>query len=371
MCVHFGSNDCDNDIKEASGLRMSEDAMEVLRMHQIAKFAEISFPTLAIRSLTEVMSVFFQLVCYSRLGPRDYYYLVNKTDAYNNVLEPSLTANLVLLVTLVIFQFPFMNLWILLMYDVCVIGRWSWPRLGCCGWLLCCHALGVVFAWVVIKYVGAEGQWSNALTWMSAEGAATDEGRNDVADVIEEIVAVTALLVGYIHVTYLNFNKFKLFGSYEHLFSDFSDATKKLAIPMEFILHMTLLVAGLLRCFPTAHLSPHISFYLLIMRYTTWKGCACRVGGGLIGVGLSCAMFWGYYARVTGVHEKAGESTVVPVAGGSAVYQAVESGGGAGTARNVHRSVATLRPLPAKHEPAGSNGAISFHDAYRHVYSRM
>jgi hypothetical protein len=114
---------------------------------------------------------------------------------------------------------------------------------------------------------------------------------------------VTALLVGYIHLTYLNFNKFKLFGSCEHLFSDFSDVTKKLAIPMEFTLHMTLLVAGFLRCFPTAHLSPHISFYLLIMRYTTWKGCVCRVGGGVIGLGLSCAFFWGYYAKITGVHE--------------------------------------------------------------------
>ena len=345
-----------------------------LRLQQIEKFAQISWPTLGIRSLTEVVSVFFQLVCYSRLGPRDYYYLVNKTDAYNNVLEPSLTANLVLLVTLVIFQFPFMNAYIVLMYDLCVIGRPSWPRIGCCVWLLCCHALGVTFAWVVIKYVGVQGEWSNAITWMSAEGAATDEGRNDVADVIEEAVAVTALLVGYIHLTYLNFKTkdFNLFGSHEHLFSDFSAPTKKLAIPMTFILHMTLLVAGLLRCFPTAHLSPHISLYLLIMRYTTWKGCACRVGGGLIGVGLSWGMFWGYYARVTGVHAEAEATTVVQGAGGPAVYAAVENGGGAVTARTGHRSVSSLRPLPAeKTNPHGSHGAISFHDAYRHVYSRM
>jgi hypothetical protein len=350
-------------------LHTIDDPMEELRKEQRAKFGEISLPTLGIRSFTEVVSVFFQLVCYSRLGTKDYYYLVNKTDAYNDVLEPSLTANLVLLVTLVIFQFPFMNEWILLMYDVCVIGRSSMSRVGCCVWLLACHALGVVLAWLVIKYVGGgESKWSNAITWMSAEGAATDEKRNDVADVIEEIVAVTALLVGYIHLTYLNFNKYNLFGSCEHLFSDFSDVTKKLAIPMEFTLHMTLLVAGLLRCFPTAHLSPHISFYLLIMRYTTWKGCACRVGGGLIGVGLSCAFFWGYYAKITGVHEEAENRKVASVAGVNGVYQAV-------TQQNrVQRP--NLRPLPAEKKPApggvhGNNGAISFHDAYRHVYSRM
>jgi hypothetical protein len=158
--------------------------------------------------------------------------------------------------------------------------------------------------------------------------------------------------------------------------------TKKLAIPMEFTLHMTLLVAGLLRCFPTAHLSPHISFYLLIMRYTTWKGCACRVGGGLIGVGLSCAFFWGYYAKITGVHEEAENRKVVSVPGVNGVYQVVSNRNDGvvvpvgTTPRNKgHRDMSDLKPLP-KERPAaggvsGSHGAISFHDAYRHVYSRM
>ncbi len=90
---------------------------------------EVSPMTFWIRALTEFSSVLFQLVCFSRLGPKDYYYLVNLksglADYDNTQLEPSLTANFVLFVTLVIFQFPFMNGYIVFMYDMCVIGRTS------------------------------------------------------------------------------------------------------------------------------------------------------------------------------------------------------------------------------------------------------
>ncbi len=82
--------------------------------------------TILIRSLTELSEVFFQLCCFSRLGTNDYYYVVDITTGLSNAVnsnEPSLVANLVLFVTLVVFQFPFLNGYILLMYDTCGIGR--------------------------------------------------------------------------------------------------------------------------------------------------------------------------------------------------------------------------------------------------------
>jgi hypothetical protein len=327
-----------------------EEPDEITKLQE-QKIEEIIMPTLISRSLTECASVFFQLVCFSRLGTKDYYYLVNKKGEYDDVLEPSLSMNLVLFVTLVLFQFPFMNAYILLMYDTCVIGRTNWKRIAGCFWLLGCQALGVTFAWLVIKYVG--GEWSDSITWMSAEAStASDAGRSIPAEIVEEFCAVTALLVGYVHLTYLNFRKVGLFRSPEHLFSEFSETTKKLAVPMDFILQVTLLVAGLLRAFPTAHLSPHISLYLLIMKYTTWTGCACRVGGGFLAFALSWALFWGYYAGRTGVHAKGAEVKVVSTNGASRVYQAMRS--------------RVLKPLPPVIHDSG--GAISFHDAYRHVY---
>jgi hypothetical protein len=224
---------------------------------------------------------------------------VNKTDAYNNVMEPSLAANLVLLVTLVLFQFPFMNGYIVYMYDTCVIARTDWRRLLLCLWLVVMQFLGVVIAWLVVKFVGSE--WDDAITWMSPEADAKDVRL--YVDAVEEFFAVTALLVGYIHLTYLNFEfdkQFKLFKSDEHLFSAFSTGTKQLAIPLPFIMQVTLLVAGLLRAFPTAHLSPHISLYLALMKYTTWGAFGMRMLGGILAFAFANRLFWGATSKEQG-----------------------------------------------------------------------
>ena len=314
------------------------------------KFRQISSASVAIRSVTELVAVLFQLVCLSRLGTRDYYYLVNKTDAYNNVLEPSLAANLVLFVTLVVFQFPFMNAHILFMYDTCVIARATWRRVGLCFWLAALQLAGVVAAWLVVRFAGPE--WDAALTWVSLEAPTAEDRGYFVAEAVEELVAVTVFLAGYVHLTYLNFQTkdLHLFGSDEHLFSEFSDATKKQAIPLPFIMQMTLLVAGMLRAFPTAHLSPHISLYLALMRYTTWTAFGARMLGGVLGFGVAFALFWLGYNKRTRVH-------------------AETRGAYAHMREKSVRKITDMQPLPPAVGTRDEHEVISFHNAYRHVYA--
>ena len=318
---------------------------------QDEEFEKISWATLLIRSVTEFAAVLFQLVCFSRLGANDYYYLVNQKTGETEQRsqdEPSLAANLVLFVTLVLFQFPFMNAYILFMYDLCVIARTSWLRVLCCFWLLAVQVVGVVMAWLVIRDV--QGRWKDTVTWIVPAFEATDQGVEVMAEFWEEFFAVLALLVGYVHLTYLNFGKVGLFRSSEHTFSQFSAATKELPIPMTFILQVTLLVAGLLRAFPRAHLSPHVSCYLLIMRYTTWARFYFRFLGGLAAFVAAYVLFWCAYEPRTRVHKRAKEARAL-----EDDEDEMHAGRGAGRTALM-----------------GTGGQlISFNDTYRHVYRAL
>jgi hypothetical protein len=324
------------------------DAVDAVDKH-------ISFATVLIRTFAEFAAVLFQLVCFSRLGTRDYYYLVNHKAEFaeydNSQLEPSLAANFVLFVTLVVFQFPFMNAYILFMYDMCVIAHTSWWRILCCFWLLGVQIVGVLMAWRVIRDV--QMRWKGTLTWIVPAFQATDTGISMEAEFYEEFLAVLALLVGYIHLTYLNFGKLGLFRSPEHLFSELSPQVLAIPIPMTFIMQMTLLVAGLLSAFPTSHLSPHISCYLLSMGYTTWARFYFRLLGGGAAFIVTYCLFWLGYAPRVGVHpfpkwrpirQDAGEYSQIPTA----------ASGKPGSYNN-----------PVKMQLA----AISFHNAYRHMYA--
>jgi hypothetical protein len=173
------------------------------------------------------------------------------------------------------------------------------------------------------------------------------------AEFCEEFLAVMALLVGYIHLTYLNFGQHGLFRSPEHFFSKLSPLVLQLPIPMTFIMQMTLLVAGLLRAFPTSHLSPHISCYLLSMGYTTWARFYFRLLGGGAAFIVTYCLFWLGYAPRVGVHanpewmqgkQDTGQYSQIPTA----------ASGEAGSYSN-----------PVKMQLA----AISFSNAYRHMYA--
>ena len=315
--------------------------------------------TVGLRVATEFASVLFQLVCFSRLGPNDYYYVANGSTGASDARhseEPSVAANLVLFVTLVVFQFPFLNGYVLFMYDTCVIGRTSWPRV-----VLCLLLVGVqlLAAWVATLCIHAaqDGQqpWRGKVTWMAPKQKleSVDAGRNWGVEFLEELVAVTALLVGYVHLTYLNFeydkdDAVKLFRSPTHFFSKIEPEVQKLAIPLPFIVQVTLLVAGLLRAFPTAHLSPHVSLYIWLMGYTTDVAFGFRMLGGVAAFGVSFAMFWGFYVGRSGVHPRVKWEL-----------------------SKIWTRDALLPPDHVLSVRVERGPAISFNNAYRHAYHAM
>jgi hypothetical protein len=294
---------------------------------------KIDGSTVLLRVLMEFFGVMFQLICFSRLGANDYYYMSdnantiativtvnNETNStiniiqttnggYTNSKEPSLAANLVLLVTLVVFQFPFLNAYILFMYDTCVIARTSFKRVSLCV-LLTGVQLGAV--WLACLFITgvqrAQKPWKGTITWMAPNKMQThsdsktlvDADRDLGVEFLEEFVAVTALLVGYIHLVYLNFEAdkevgAKLFRSEKHLFSTIASGIYKMPIPITFILQVTLLVAGLLRAFPSAHLSPHISLYIALMGYSSWGAFGWCIFGAIAAFMVTYIMFWLLY----------------------------------------------------------------------------
>lgn len=341
------------DIKDHSNSYMNDPTPEQEKL-----FKQISLETIFIRSGTEFCSVIFQLICFSRLGTKDYYYLVNQNTTfaqYDSQLEPSLAANFVLFVTLLVFQFPFLNAYILFMYDTCVIGRTSIKRVMFCLLVAGFQIAGVAVAYGIIKWL--QEHWNDSITWIVPAFQATDEGRIFEAEIFEEFLAVTALLVGYIHLVYYNFQTptIQIFHSPTHFFSELKQGEQTLPIPLPFIMQVTLLVAGLLRAFPTSHLSPHISFYLVIMGYTTWNGFGCRIGAGIAAYFVTLAWFWGLYSKRNGL------------------YSAQPN-------QDSQTTIQDTQPLLQNKQPSRSNSfnselvnphrpAISFNNAYRHVYA--
>jgi len=308
----------------------------------------ISYQTLFIRSVTEFAAVIFQLICFSRLGAKDYYYLVNQNADFaqydNSQLEPSLAANFVLFVTFIIFQFPYLNGYILFMYDTCVIGRSSLQRKGSCLILTGIQIIAVVVVWSIIR--AAQENWKGTITWIVPQVQATDVGRDFGAEFVEEWFAVMALMVGFIHLTYLN--NPDLFCAPTHLFSDFSEEFKNYPIPMTFIVQLTLLVAGLLRAFPTCHLSPHISCYIMAMGYTTWPAFFTRMAGGVTGLIFSYLWYWFLYVPR---HSKL-SSKYPPYKYGKTI-------------------ITQYQQVPIKNEAFLNNTfAISFQNTPRHFYTR-
>ena len=368
--------------------------------------------TVLLRASTEFVAVFFQILCFSRVGANDYYYVVqnNQTTNTSNVIqtsskEPSLEANLVLFVTLVVFQFPYLNGYIVFMYETCVLGRISNTFVSFLRVLLCFFLVGFQLAGVAAAHAfiwavqNTQKPWKGTITWLvpNAKGlSASDSGRDLGVELLEEFVAVTALLIGYVHLTYLNFEygkepAVKLFRSPVHLFATIPKPVQQLAIPLPFILQVTLLVAGLLRAFPSAHLSPHISLYIALMGYSTWEAFWFRMLGGILAFMVAYMLFWGAYVRRTRVHKDAnGEDgsrelklpLLAQAVNNNVLSRANSIRSDAPASRSD--SMRSINPNPESPPPlkrsstvasAGREESvhnmpqtISFNNAYRHVY---
>jgi glycerol uptake facilitator-like aquaporin len=254
----------------------------------------------------------------------------------------------------------------------------------------------------ILSVQNSQQPWKGRITWMAPKQKleSTDEGRNGASEFLEEFVAVTALLVGYVHLAYLNAKE--IFGSKTHLFSPINSAARKQPIPLEFMVQLTLLVAGLLRAFPTAHLSPHVSLYVALMGYTTWGAFGYRMLGGIAGFVVAYVMFWSFYTWRTRVHggktllccradpeeyqedDIAFSSDVLPENTNPTIplihSDSIRINAARGRPELIHsdsvRSNASRGPaeLVRDHTPASSETpatrqqSISFNNTYRHVY---
>jgi hypothetical protein len=287
----------------------------------------------------EMGAIFFHLVCLSRLGTKDYYYAVNQEQEYkyNTELTSSLASEskvastLCLFLALLVFNLPFLNVWLLLSAFVQKkeSNKDETPqqraaadqkrRLTCAA-IFVSYMVASVLAWQLVKALSHNR--TGSVTWVVSVDLDDypSTNTNYTTEFFEELVAVCSLLIGVYYF----------------------DGTK---LPkVEFILKITVLVAALFRAFPGAHLSPHISLYLALMRFSSWESFVFRCLGG--GVGFVFVVLWkqiwsldqpgGYVAvpeTASGAAEAAAFGGLGPIAaGGGAAFTGAARVPGAGGA---------------------------------------
>ena len=121
--------------------------------------------------LQEVGALLFNIVCGSRLGSRDYYFSVNvsKTDStYAIAPDPSLASDtslastFVLLLTLIVFNGPFLNMWLVVVDYACIedgFNRKRWYTFAC---ILGAQLAAVFSAWGLINWMRHD--WNSTIT---------------------------------------------------------------------------------------------------------------------------------------------------------------------------------------------------------------
>lgn len=260
----------------------------------------------------EFCAVGFQMVCYSRLGSFDFF-----------------TGPLVLYVTLVVFNFPFLNPYL---FAFLRFGPWLKENKGSkykfyvflqvvfvSGSQLC----GAFVASLITKdYLN---KWGRDIGFLNSNFTKVDAGvtYNSLDNSLdsgsvgylfaEELVSVVVLLVGVIHILEDCLPKLlDVWMSAESLessergsvksddiqsdssieSSSVSKTEKGKAVPSDFILHVCILVAGIIRAFPSAHQAMHITVYLVAMRYENGTPGGYRVFGGSVATFLCVLYYW-------------------------------------------------------------------------------
>ena len=255
----------------------------------------------------EMGAIFFHLVCLSRLGTKDYYYAVNQEQdyKYNTELTSSLASEskvastLCLFLALLVFNLPYLNVWLLMSAfvkkqefskDDTIQERTAADQKKRLTFVsvLVSYMIASVLAWQLVKALSHNR--TGSVMWVVSTDLDDypNTNTNYTTEFIEELVAVCSLLIG---VYYFDGSK----------------------IPkVEFILKITVLVAAVLRAFPGAHLSPHISLYLALMRFSSWESFVFRCLGG--GLGFVFVLLW---KQVWSLDQPGGYAAVPETAGGA------------------------------------------------------
>jgi hypothetical protein len=250
--------------------------------------------------LQEYGSVAFQLTCLARIGTHDWFYKVTDSASGLNVSGTpdlassfSVASTLVLFLTLLIFTGPFVNTY-LMFVDYLIISKQfmfdgkndSKKVMAYTLFILGAHIAGAFTAAAIVK----DAKHKAYLTWEIPSVANVLE--NFWGPVIEETIAVSSLLVGFLYLKSMDDGKKK---RKEQEITDRQQEENSVGqvmpyVPMKFIMRLTLLVACVCRAFPDAHLSPHVSIYKAAMGLDeTW---GYRIAGGVIGIGLTGLWWW-------------------------------------------------------------------------------
>ena len=244
--------------------------------------------------MQEFGAVAFNLICSSRLGDRDYYYAVTGGKAAADasyISNASLSSMFVLFLTLHVFRGPFLNFWLVVVDYICIKTKeWSEKnpkeytpetKILLAILIFGIHAGAVGFAYGVIPDFKKDSK--SLLTWSIITNANADPTDKNGYAFLEEGVAVTSLLVGFLYISWLrpeeNDKKKK---------SDGDDKVETTIlnpkVDIEFFIRLTLIVTACKRAFPTAHLSPHVSTYLCWTGDITVQHWGARIGGGVVAI---------------------------------------------------------------------------------------
>ena len=231
----------------------------------------------------EFLAVLFQLIAYSRLGNFDFF-----------------NGSLVLFVTLVVFNFPFLNSYL---FSVMRFGPWCtqtmsmWDIVGLILQTVLVTVSQVVGAllaavftyafetnWPDLKVVNEKSNGTVAGVSYSDIDSKLDGSNDRVYILLEEYFAVLTLLIGLIHLVHSDLPGIlkTAYGSDDPPKQDEVQKKKPNPIPIELIFHAAILVAGVTRAFPSAHQSLHISVYLGARNISSMTTVGMRVVGGLL-----------------------------------------------------------------------------------------
>ena len=122
--------------------------------------------------LQEAGALIFNIVCGSRLGSKDYYFNVNvnRTDStYHIASDPSLASDnslastFVLLLTLIVFNGPFLNLWLVVVDYACIEDGFSRKRWYTFGVIVGAQIAAIFLAYFFINLM--RNDWKSTITW--------------------------------------------------------------------------------------------------------------------------------------------------------------------------------------------------------------
>jgi hypothetical protein len=259
--------------------------------------------------LKEIVAVLFQLLCYARMGNYDFF-----------------NGALILFATLTVFSFPFLNANLFtclrlgpwynrpgqnfgynlggtFIQIVCVIVfQFSGAILAAVAWHGILNKWGMLAKGVNNGVLYTNSNISGAV-YNSIDGRVPEDNDSKAAIFADEFAAQAAFMVGVLHIIEAVLPGFLLSATYQKNQKS-PEPQSHTPIPLHLILFICLLVAGMTRAFPSAHQSPHVSVYLLVLGRLGAPGidvtaCWLRIGGGVLALVFTLAYYWTVYGEAS------------------------------------------------------------------------